>query len=71
MLCGYEEVVLFHGHKHIGYRARRKSYTIISGPSVAYGDRFGGSSSTVYGLTPEGHVSVIENYDNGTKCLKR
>jgi hypothetical protein len=60
VLNSFENVVLFHGHEHVGYRARTGLCTVISGPSVACGDTRSGPNCVVYGISPSGDVSVVE-----------
>jgi hypothetical protein len=61
LLQRFSRIVVFHGHKHVSYRATRNSAVIVSGPSVAYGDVGGGASNCfVYGIDRQGRVSVLE-----------
>jgi len=53
--------VVFHGHKHIGYRAKLGNTIVISGPSVTYGDEFGGSNCGIYAINSDGNVNVLED----------
>jgi 3',5'-cyclic AMP phosphodiesterase CpdA len=61
ILTNLDKCVIFHGHKHIGYRAKLGNATVISGPSVTYGDEFGGSNCGTYAIGNDGSVKVIED----------
>jgi 3',5'-cyclic AMP phosphodiesterase CpdA len=54
--------VVFHGHKHMGYRALLGDVTLISGPSVAYGDSLGRSNCSIYAIAPKGEVLFIADH---------
>lgn len=63
LLAGHERLVVFHGHKHVGYHASTGGVRIISAPSVAYGDKadFGKPNCFVYGITTDGTPHVISS----------
>jgi Calcineurin-like phosphoesterase len=61
ILRGFKKVIIFHGHKHVGYHAICDSSIVISSPSVAYGDVGGAAPNcSVYGLDREGRVCILE-----------
>jgi 3',5'-cyclic AMP phosphodiesterase CpdA len=61
VLAKLDRTVIFHGHKHVRYEARRRSTTIVCGPSVAYGDNLSRAANCVaYSVSPAGEVSVID-----------
>jgi hypothetical protein len=56
-----EQVIVFHGHKHIGYNAIRNNVTVISGPSIAYGDLLGRvGNCRIYDIDPSGKISILD-----------
>lgn len=61
MLRGIKKCVVFHGHKHIGYRAKLENATIISGSSAAYGDEMGDSNCSAYAIDWSGEVRLVED----------
>jgi hypothetical protein len=46
------DVVIFHGHKHVGYQARIDNVMVISAPSITYGDMAGDVSPIAHYLIP-------------------
>lgn len=48
VLARHDNVMVFHGHEHIGYHAARRNVTVVSAPSVAYGHRGGGTNCFIY-----------------------
>lgn len=61
VLAKLNRTVIFHGHKHVRYEARRHSTTIVCGPSVAYGDNLSRAANCVaYSISTAGQVSVID-----------
>src|SRR6266851_961598 len=59
ILSSHARVVVFHGHKHVGYWADLERIRVISAPSVAYGNRVGPHNCHVYAVDPEGQVSLV------------
>jgi hypothetical protein len=59
ILSSHARVVVFHGHKHVGYWADLERIRVISAPSVAYGNRVGSHNCHVYAVDPEGQVSLV------------
>lgn len=60
ILSRLTQCVIFHGHKHIGYRATLGKAIVISGPSVTLGDEMGGSNCTIYSISKANGVRVME-----------
>jgi hypothetical protein len=61
ILADFNRTVIFHGHKHIRYEARRHATTIICGASLAYGDNLSEAANCVaYSISPAGQVTVID-----------
>ncbi|HEX9135524.1 MAG TPA: metallophosphoesterase, partial [Nitrospirota bacterium] len=48
VLARHDNVMVFHGHEHIGYHAAGRNVTVVSAPSVAYGHRGGGANCFIY-----------------------
>jgi hypothetical protein len=59
ILSSHARVVVFHGHKHVGYRADLERIRVISAPSVAYGNRVGPHNCHVYAVDAEGQISLV------------
>ncbi len=62
VLSGHDKVIIFNGHKHVGYCALTKDgIRIISGASVAYGDAATGQENCcIYRVAPSGEVHVVD-----------
>lgn len=62
VLVSLPSVVVFHGHMHMGYHARRHNATIICGPSIAYGNVLSTESANcfVYGIDEFGSLSILD-----------
>lgn len=61
VLGSLKKCIVFHGHKHIGYQAILGSATVIAGPSVTYGNEFGGSNCSIYAIDDNGNIAVMED----------
>jgi hypothetical protein len=48
VLARHKNVIVCHGHQHVGYHARKGQALILSAASVAYGNRYGGPSCVLY-----------------------
>jgi predicted phosphodiesterase len=58
ILARHASVVVFHGHKHIGYWADLDGIHVVSAPSVAHGNRVGTDNCYLYTVGPGGEVSL-------------
>jgi 3',5'-cyclic AMP phosphodiesterase CpdA len=62
MVASYKPTVVLHGHKHVSYSASYKDAMILSGASVAYGDKLNklsGENCYVYNIEADGKVSLV------------